>query len=136
MHYPNNRPGFVGAPAQDNRYPYQQEQLSPEQELSVIVSALQHVISGDNETAPFQGYSGESTVISAGMPRSVSDTCQVCRIEGANVSASVSATDSVEAEQWRGGDCDMDEYLRMMMMMDFGNGDSSDSGNTIADMFQ
>lgn len=275
MHYPNNRPEFVGAPAQERdltrtRYPYQQEQLSPEQELSVIVSALQHVISGENETAPFQGFSGESTVISAGMPRSDSDTCQVCRIEGclgcnyffapnqrlenkqqveveeegitssssrressatkkaegggkirkrknkkngyrgvrqrpwgkfaaeirdpkratrvwlgtfetaedaaraydraaigfrgpraklnfpfvdytsstsspvaaddvganASVSASVSATDSVEAEQWRGGDCDMEEYLRMMMMMDFGNGDSSDSGNTIADMFQ
>ena len=53
----------------------------------------------------------------------------------ANASTSVSATESAEAEQWRGGDCDMDEYLKMMMM-DFGNGDSSDSGNTIADMFQ
>ncbi|CAA7019903.1 unnamed protein product [Microthlaspi erraticum] len=281
MHYPNSRPEFAGAQLPERnstrtRYPYQQEQLSPEQELSVIVSALQHVISGENETAPFQSFSGDSTVISAGMPRSDSDTCQVCRIEGclgcnyffapnqniqqgvveeeertttssgtssrressvttttkkaeggkirkrknkkngyrgvrqrpwgkfaaeirdpkratrvwlgtfetaedaaraydraaigfrgpraklnfpfvdytsspvaadeigvnASVSASVSATDSVEAEQeqWRGGEgggeCDMDEYLKMMMMMDFGNGDSSDSGNTIADMFQ
>ncbi|CAH8380012.1 unnamed protein product [Eruca vesicaria subsp. sativa] len=280
MHYPNNRPEFFGASPSDRdltrtRYPYQ---VSPEeQELSVIVSALQHVISGENETAPYQGFSSDhSTVISAGMPRSDSDTCQVCRIDGclgcnyffapnqrienrtlqvevdeeegvtsrreshvavaakkaegggkvrkrknkkngyrgvrqrpwgkfaaeirdpkratrvwlgtfetaedaaraydraaigfrgpraklnfpfmdytsstsspvaaaddvvANVSASastsVSAADSVEAEQWHGGggDCDMDEYLKMMMM-DFGNGDSSDSGNTIADMFQ
>uniref|UniRef100_A0A1J3IVQ9 AP2/ERF domain-containing protein n=1 Tax=Noccaea caerulescens TaxID=107243 RepID=A0A1J3IVQ9_NOCCA len=276
MHYPNSRPEFVGAQVPERnltrtRYPYQQEQLSPEQELSVIVSALQHVISGENETAPFQSFSGDSTVISAGMPRSDSDTCHVCRIEGclgcnyffapnqktqqvqveeeritssstssrressvttkkaeggkirkrknkkngyrgvrqrpwgkfaaeirdpkratrvwlgtfetaedaaraydraaigfrgpraklnfpfvdytsspvaadetgvnASASASVSATDSVEAEQeqWRGGEGgerDMDEYLKMMMMMDFGNGDSSDSGNTIADMFQ
>lgn len=275
MHYPNRKPEFVGAQVPERnltrtRYPYQQEQLSPEQELSVIVSALQHVISGENETAPFQSFSGDSTVISAGMPRSDSDTCQVCRIEGclgcnyffapnqkiqqaeveeeratssgssrressvttkkaeggkirkrknkksgyrgvrqrpwgkfaaeirdpkratrvwlgtfetaedaaraydraaigfrgpraklnfpfvdytsspvaadetgvnASASASASATDSVEAEQeqWRGGqggECDMDEYLKMMMMMDFGNGDSSDSGNTIADMFQ
>ncbi|KAL1215752.1 Ethylene-responsive transcription factor [Cardamine amara subsp. amara] len=267
MHYPNNRTEFVGAPAStQTRYPYQQEQLSPEQELSVIVSALQHVISGDTETPPFQGFSRESTVISAGMPRSDRDTCQVCRIEGclgcdyffapnqiiekkqeeeitssrkessvakkaeggkirkrknkkngyrgvrqrpwgkfaaeirdpkratrvwlgtfetaedaaraydraaigfrgpraklnfpfvdytssssspvatddigantsASANASVSAADSVEAEQWHGGeggDCDMEEYLKMMMM-DFGSGDSSDSGNTIADMFQ
>ncbi|CAH2076855.1 unnamed protein product [Thlaspi arvense] len=274
MHYPDNRPGFVGAPVPERtRYPYQQEQLSPEQELSVIVSALQHVISGESETAPYQGFSSDSTVISAGMPRSVSDTCQVCRIEGClgcnyffapnqriektqqinvveveedeegitvsssrressasttkkaeggkirkrknkkngyrgvrqrpwgkfaaeirdpvratrvwlgtfetaedaaraydraaigfrgpraklnfpfvdytsstsspvaaddigtNASVSASAADSAEAEQWRGGDCDMEEYLNMMMM-DFGNGDSSDSGNTIADMFQ
>ena len=83
------------------------------------------MISGENETAPYQGFS--STVISAGMPPSDSDACQVWQ-------------DSVEAEQWHGGgggggwDCDMDEYLKMMM--DFGNGDSSDSGNTIADMFQ
>ncbi|KAJ0252092.1 Ethylene-responsive transcription factor ERF109 [Hirschfeldia incana] len=279
MHYPNNGPEFAGASSSDRdltrtRYPYQ-EQLSPEQELSVIVSALQHVISGENETAPYQGFSSDhSTVISAGMPRSDSDTCQVCRIDGclgcnyffapnqrienrleeeeeegvtsrresavagkkaegggkvrkrknkkngyrgvrqrpwgkfaaeirdpkratrvwlgtfetaedaaraydraaigfrgpraklnfpfvdytsstsspaaaddvgtsasvnASASTSVSAADSVEAEQWRGGegggDCDMDEYLKMMMM-DFGSGDSSDSGNTIADMFQ
>ena len=55
----------------------------------------------------------------------------------ASASASVSAANSAEAEQWRGGeggDCDMEEYLKMVM--DFGNGDSSDSGNTIADMFQ
>ena len=259
MHYPNNRPEFAGAPSPDcdlTRYPYHNQ----EQELSVIVSALQHVISGENETAPYQGFS--STVISAGMPRSDPDACQVCRIDGclgcnyfyapnqrienreaeeeegvssnssrreshvaaaegggkvrkrknkkngyrgvrqrpwgkfaaeirdpkratrvwlgtfetaedaaraydraaigfrgpraklnfpfadytssaddvgtsasANASTSVSATESAEAEQWRGGDCDMDEYLKMMMM-DFGNGDSSDSGNTIADMFQ
>lgn len=273
MHYPNNRPEFFGAPT-STRTRYQKEQLSPEQELSVIVSALQHVMSGENNTAPFQGFSGDSTVISAGMPRSDSDTCQVCRIEGclgcnyfftpnqrieknqqeeeitsgsagsrresspaakkaegggkirkrknkkngyrgvrqrpwgkfaaeirdpkratrvwlgtfetaedaaraydraaigfrgpraklnfpfvdytssvsspvaaddtvananASASASVSATDSVEAEQWRGGeggDCNMEEWMNMMMMMDFGNGDSSDSGNTIADMFQ
>nr|VDD40928.1 unnamed protein product [Brassica oleracea] len=273
MHYPNNRPEFVGAPASDstrNRY-QQKEQLSPEQELSVIVSALQHVISGGNDTTPYQGFSSNSTVISAGMHP---DTCQVCRINGclgcnyffapnqrienkqqveveegdtskssgrestvaataaaatgkirrrknkkngyrgvrqrpwgkfaaeirdpkratrvwlgtfetaedaaraydraaigfrgpraklnfpfvdytsattsssvpaedtrtnasASASVSVSAADSVEAEQWRGGeggDCDMEEYLKMVM--DFGNGDSSDSGNTIADMFQ
>ncbi|CAF2147029.1 ethylene-responsive transcription factor ERF109 [Brassica rapa] len=262
MHYPNNRPELSsGAPSPDRdltRYPYHNQ----EQELSVIVSALQHVISGENETAPYQGFS--STVISAGMARSDSDACQVCRIDGclgcnyfyapnqrienrhhqqveaeeegvsnsrreshvaaaegggkvrkrknkkngyrgvrqrpwgkfaaeirdpkratrvwlgtfetaedaaraydraaigfrgpraklnfpfadytssaddvgtsasANASTSVSATESAEAEQWRGGDCDMDEYLKMMMM-DFGNGDSSDSGNTIADMFQ
>ena len=79
MHYPNNRTEFVGAPAPTR---YQKEQLSPEQELSVIVSALQHVISGENETAPCQGFSSDSTVISAGMPRLDSDTCQVCRIEG------------------------------------------------------
>ncbi|CAG7885116.1 unnamed protein product [Brassica rapa] len=272
MHYPNNtRPEFIGAPASErdstrNRY-QQKEQLSPEQELSVIVSALQHVLSGEKETTPYQGFSSNSTVISAGMH---SDTCQVCRIDGClgcnyffapnqriekkqqveveegvtskssgrestvvaaaaatgkirkrknkkngyrgvrqrpwgkfaaeirdpkratrvwlgtfetaedaaraydraaigfrgpraklnfpfvdytstttsssvpaedtrtNASASVSAVDSVEAEQWRGGggggDCDMEEYLKMVM--DFGNGDSSDSGNTIADMFQ
>ncbi|XP_010432419.1 PREDICTED: ethylene-responsive transcription factor ERF109 [Camelina sativa] len=274
MHYPNNRTEFVGAPA-STRIHYQKEQLSPEQELSVIVSALQHVMSGENDTTPFHGFSGDSTVISAGMPRSDSDTCQVCRIEGClgcdyfftpnqrieniqqeeeitsgsrkgssaaaaaaakksegggkirkrknkkngfrgvrqrpwgkfaaeirdpkratrvwlgtfetaedaaraydkaaigfrgpraklnfpfvdytssvsspvaaddiganasvSASASVSATDSVEAEQWRGGeggDCNMEEWMNMMMMMDFGNGDSSDSGNTIADMFQ
>ncbi|ESQ53684.1 hypothetical protein EUTSA_v10027524mg [Eutrema salsugineum] len=87
MHYPNNRPEFVGAPVSERdstrtQYPYQQEQLSPEQELSVIVSALQHVISGEKETAPFQSFSRDSTVISAGMPRSDSDTCQVCMIEG------------------------------------------------------
>ncbi|KAJ4914226.1 Ethylene-responsive transcription factor ERF109 [Raphanus sativus] len=276
MHYPHNRPEFVGAPPSDRdltRY-HHREQLSPEQELSVMVSALQHVISGENETAPYQGFSStDSTVISAGMPRSDSDTCQVCRIDGclgcnyffapnqrienrveeegissssrgrespvatgkkaaegggkvrkrknkkngyrgvrqrpwgkfaaeirdpkratrvwlgtfetaedaaraydraaigfrgpraklnfpfmdytsspvaadnvgtsasvnasASASTSVSAGDSAETEQWRGGgDCDMDEYLKMMMMMDFGSGDSSDSGNTIADMFQ
>ncbi|KAJ4914280.1 Ethylene-responsive transcription factor ERF109 [Raphanus sativus] len=273
MHYPNNRPEFFGAPP--TRY-HDREQLSPEQELSVMVSALQHVISGENETAPYQGFSGtDSTVISAGMPRSDSDTCQVCRIDGclgcnyffapnqrienrveeeeegissssrgrespvaagkkaaegggkvrkrknkkngyrgvrqrpwgkfaaeirdpkratrvwlgtfetaedaaraydraaigfrgpraklnfpfvdytssspvaaddvgtsgsvnASASTSVSAGDSAETEQWHGGggDCDMEEYLKMMMMMDFGSGDSSDSGNTIADMFQ
>ncbi|KAF2584314.1 hypothetical protein F2Q70_00033968 [Brassica cretica] len=85
MHYPNNRPELSsGAPSRDRdstRYPYHnQEQLSPEQELSVIVSALQHVTSGENETAPYQGFS--STVISAGMPPSDSDACQVCRIDG------------------------------------------------------
>ncbi|CAF2067886.1 unnamed protein product [Brassica napus] len=73
MHYPNNRPKLSGVPSSPDRdltrYSYHnQEQLSPEQELSVIVSALQHVISGENETAPYQGFS--STVISAGMPRS------------------------------------------------------------------
>ncbi|KAF8112292.1 hypothetical protein N665_0065s0069 [Sinapis alba] len=84
MHYPNNRPEFFGSSSSDRdltrtRYPYQKEQLSPEQEVSVIVSALQHVISGENETAPYQGFSSDhSTVISAGMP----DTCQVCRIDG------------------------------------------------------
>ncbi|RID50480.1 hypothetical protein BRARA_H01206 [Brassica rapa] len=268
MQYPYTRPGFIGASDTQTRtrYPYQ-EQLSPEQELSVIVSALQHVISGSGEsdTKPYQGLSSDSTVI---MPRSDYNTCQVCRIDGClgcdyffapnqriemrqhvvvveedgvtstssgressakakkaeggkirkrrnkkngyrgvrqrpwgkfaaeirdpkratrvwlgtfetaedaaraydraaigfrgpraklnfpfmdytsspvaadtsasvSVSASVSAVDSGEAEQWRGGgECDMDEYLKMMMMMDFGNGDSSDSGNTIADMFQ
>ncbi|KAJ4880748.1 Ethylene-responsive transcription factor ERF109 [Raphanus sativus] len=270
MHYPYTRPGFIGASDTQTRYPYQ-EQLSPEQELSVIVSALQHVISGESDTTPYPGFSSDSTVI---MPRSDSDTCQVCRIAGclgcdyffapnrriekrqqvvvveeeedgvtsnssgressatttakkaeggkirkrknkkngyrgvrqrpwgkfaaeirdpkravrvwlgtfetaedaaraydraavgfrgpraklnfpfvdytsatshvenesisvsARASASLSGGDSVEAEQWCGGECDMDEYLKMMMMMDFGNGDSSDSGNTIADMFQ
>ncbi|CAF2239703.1 unnamed protein product [Brassica rapa] len=265
MQYPYTRPGFIGASDTQTRtrYPYQ-EQLSPEQELSVIVSALQHVISGESDTTPYQGLSSDSTVI---MPRSDYNTCQVCRIDGClgcdyffapnqriemrqhvvvveedgvtsnssgressakakkaeggkirkrrnkkngyrgvrqrpwgkfaaeirdpkratrvwlgtfetaedaaraydraaigfrgpraklnfpfmdytsspvaadtsasvSVSASVSAVDSGEAEQWRGGECDMDEYLKMMMMMDFGNGDSSDSGNTIADMFQ
>ncbi|KAL0739421.1 hypothetical protein Bca4012_015631 [Brassica carinata] len=278
MHYPNNRPELVGAPVSDqtrNRYQQQKEQLSPEQELSVIVSALQHVLSGGKETAPYQCFSRDSTVISAGMPRSDSDTCQVCRIDGclgcnyffapnqrienkqqeegvtsnssgiestvaaaaatgkkaeggkirkrknkkngyrgvrqrpwgkfaaeirdpkratrvwlgtfetaedaaraydraaigfrgpraklnfpfvdytstttassvpaedigtnasATASATASAVDYVEAEQWLGDggvDCDMEEYLKMVM--DFGNGDSSDSGNTIADMFQ
>ncbi|KAG2241291.1 hypothetical protein Bca52824_096725 [Brassica carinata] len=262
MHYPNNRPEFVGASPSDHdltrtRYPYQ-EQLSPEQELSVIVSALQHVISGENETAPYQGFSSDhSTVISAGMPRSDSDTCQVCRIDGClgcnyffapnqrienrqveveeeegvtsrrespvkkaegggkvrkrknkkngyrgvrqrpwgkfaaeirdpkratrvwlgtfetaedaaraydraaigfrgpraklnfpfvdytsspvpadDVGTSASANASATmAWRRRRRDCDMDEYLKMMMM-DFGSGDSSDSGNTIADMFQ
>ncbi|CAH8329625.1 unnamed protein product [Eruca vesicaria subsp. sativa] len=278
MHYPNNRPELVGAPSSDhdptrNRYQQNKEQLSPEQELSVIVSALQHVLSGGKETTPYHAFSSNnSTVISAGMPRSDSDTCQVCKIDGclgcnyffapnqrienkqvvlveegvtsnssgrestaaaagkgkirkrknkksgyrgvrqrpwgkfaaeirdpkratrvwlgtfetaedaaraydraaigfrgpraklnfpfvdytsatsssvpaedigtnasANASASPSALDSVEAEQWRGGgegggDCDMEEYLKMVM--DFGNGSSSDSGNTIADMFQ
>ncbi|KAF8090484.1 hypothetical protein N665_0475s0019 [Sinapis alba] len=275
MHYPNNSPELVGAPSSSEndstRKRYQQkEQLSPEQELSVIVSALQHVLSGGKEATPYQGFTSNSTVISAGMPRSDSDTCQVCRIDGClgcnyffapnqrvekkqqavveegvtsnssgrestvaapaatgkiirkrknkkngfrgvrqrpwgkfaaeirdpkratrvwlgtfetaedaaraydraaigfrgpraklnfpfvdytsatsssvptddvgtNASASVSAVDSsVEAEQWRGDgkgvDCDMEEYLKMVM--DFGNGDSSDSGNTLADMFQ
>ncbi|CDY46253.1 BnaC03g66140D [Brassica napus] len=261
MQYPYTRPGFIGASDTQTRTWYQyQEPLSPEQELSVIVSALQHVISGESDTTPYQVFSSDSTVI---MPRSDSNTCQVCRIDGClgcdyffapnqriekrqhvvveedgvtstsggrdrsamaeggkirkrrnkkngyrgvrqrpwgkfaaeirdpkratrvwlgtfetaenaaraydraaigfrgpraklnfpfkdytsspvaadtsasgSASASVSAVDSGEAEQWRGGECDMDEYLKMMMMMDFGNGDSSDSGNTIADMFQ
>ncbi|KAJ0262774.1 Ethylene-responsive transcription factor ERF109 [Hirschfeldia incana] len=86
MHYPNNRPDFVGAPAPEqdstrNRY-QQKEQMSQEQELSVIVSALQHVLSGGRETTPYQGFTSNSTAISAGMPRSDSDTCQVCRIDG------------------------------------------------------
>ncbi|KAG2318620.1 hypothetical protein Bca4012_055176 [Brassica carinata] len=267
MHYPYTRPEFIGASERDltrtRSYQYQKDrQLSPEQELSVIVSALQHVISGESDTTPFLGFSSDSTVI---MPWSDSDTCQVCRIDGClgcdyffapnqitekrqqvvvvveeedgvttsnssgressvkkaeggkirkrknkkngyrgvrqrpwgkfaaeirdpkratrvwlgtfetaedaaraydraavgfrgpraklnfpfmdytssashvtneSASASVSAVDSVESEQWRGGgECDMDEYLKMMMM-DFGNGSSSDSGNTIADMFQ
>ncbi|CAN8327506.1 unnamed protein product [Cochlearia groenlandica] len=271
MQYPNKRSESSEQDLTRTRYPYQQqqEQLSPEQELSVIVSALQHVISGENETTPFQSFSGDSTVISAGMPRSDSDTCHVCRIDGClgcnyffapnqsienkrqqvveevittcnssgressatakkaeggkikkrknkkngyrgvrqrpwgkfaaeirdpkratrvwlgtfetaedaaraydraaigfrgpraklnfpfmdytsspvaadddvvtNASGNVSASESVEIEQWRGGGgggvCEMEEYMNMMMMMDFGNGDSSDSGNTIADMF-
>ncbi|CAH8320250.1 unnamed protein product [Eruca vesicaria subsp. sativa] len=260
MHYPYTRPEFIGASETRTWYPYQ-EQFSPEQELSVLVSALQHVISGEGDTTPYQAFSSDSTVI---MPRSDSVACQVCKIDGclgcdyffapnqriekrqqveeeeeedgvtsrrersvaavaakkaeggkirkrknkkngyrgvrqrpwgkfaaeirdpkratrvwlgtfqtaedaaraydraaigfrgpraklnfpfmdytsspvaadASASASVSAVDSVEAERWGGGrgECDMDEDLKMMM--DFGNGDSSDSGNTIADMFQ
>ncbi|KAJ0247273.1 Ethylene-responsive transcription factor ERF109 [Hirschfeldia incana] len=83
MQYPYTRPGFIGASERDltrTRYPYQKDQqLSPEQELSVIVSALQHVISGESDTTPYQAFSSDSTVM---MPRSGSDTCQVCRIDG------------------------------------------------------
>ncbi|KAF8095872.1 hypothetical protein N665_0320s0001, partial [Sinapis alba] len=84
MHYPYTRPEFIGASERDltrtRKYPYQKDkQLSPEQELSVIVSALQHVISGESDTTPYQAFSSDSTVI---MPRLDSDTCQVCRIDG------------------------------------------------------
>ncbi|XP_010548021.1 PREDICTED: ethylene-responsive transcription factor ERF109-like [Tarenaya hassleriana] len=238
MQYPDNRSEFSGAHDPDpTRYPFLQQRTSPEHEL--IVSALKHVISGE-ETTPFHGFIEQSTVIGAGMPRSDSDTCQVCRIDGClgcnyffppnqrteegredkttqgeggkirkrknkkngyrgvrqrpwgkfaaeirdpkkatrvwlgtfetaeeaaraydraaisfrgpraklnfpfvdstdhdtvtdtdtSVSASASGTNSHEA------DGEMEEWMRMMMTMDFGNGDSSDSGNTIEDLFQ
>ncbi|XP_010526946.1 PREDICTED: ethylene-responsive transcription factor ERF109-like [Tarenaya hassleriana] len=94
MRYPDKRPEFPGAQASASdsdptrnwypypyQYPFPQWQLSPEQELSGIVSAMKHGIPHE-EMAMFQGFTEQSTVISASMPLSDSDTCQVCRIEG------------------------------------------------------
>ncbi|XP_010530889.1 PREDICTED: ethylene-responsive transcription factor ERF109-like [Tarenaya hassleriana] len=84
MQYPDNRSEFAGAQhiyPTWIRYPVPDQWPRQEQELSAIVSTLKHVISGD-ETAPFPCFSDQSTVIGAGMPRSDTDTCQVCKIDG------------------------------------------------------